>query len=100
MSVIGIHLLEGFEGDSAEVRVDGAIVFESSSVNYRVLLGFAESIETEVGQGPEVEVDIRIPSRALSLRVVVDLAEKSHLMCSIRDGALEWSLSRAPVGFA
>lgn len=64
MARLTLHFNEGFDGDRAEVRVDGRSVLDLDALRTDYSIGLARTVTAEVPDGP-VHVEVVMPDRGL-----------------------------------
>ncbi|RFU21930.1 hypothetical protein D0Z06_07270 [Geodermatophilus marinus] len=99
MAVLDIALEEGFEGDSVVVEVDGRRVFERDGVRTRMQIGLADTVEVPAGDGGDVDVEVRLPSRPVTGRLRVHVTDRLHVGVSVHGDAVVFRTSPTPFGY-
>jgi hypothetical protein len=87
-----IDLQEGFRDDTVAVRVGEEEVFHKENVSTDLFEGRAESIETNVPEGP-VTVEVSVVSRHLSEKIVLNVPTVSHLGVALLETQLRFRVS-------
>lgn len=98
MVTLAIDLQDGFEDDRVLVRVNGEEVFHKEQISTKLLLGLADSFETEVEKGP-VSLEIRVETRDIVETVPLDVSADIYLGVSIVNGMLDYTVSDKPFGY-
>lgn len=99
MAPLSVTLLDGFANDLVVVRVDGKEIFRKDGVTTKLLLGCADSVETQAPPGT-IRVEIALPARNLTRAIPVRVPEEAHLCVSIEDGGIAHRVSARPFGCA
>lgn len=100
MAVLSIHLQEGFEDDTAVVRLNGAESARRTHLKTRLLLGYAEIVELPKPAGRDIELELELPDRGLSARGVVPGAGDSFVAVNVTDGRLQIAVRDRPFSYA
>ena len=100
MAVLSIHLQEGFEDDTAVVRLNGAETARRTHLKTRQLLGYAEVIDLPKPAGGDIELELSLPDRGLSARCVVPGAGDSFVAANVTDGRLQIAVRDRPFSYA
>jgi hypothetical protein len=100
MVLLHVALQEGFEDDTVVIRVNGEEVFHKPNVKTRLQIGYADSIEVNVQEGP-VNVEVALPLRDLTESVVLQVSAPVYLGVSVtRDGRIMYTEPRSePFGY-
>jgi hypothetical protein len=84
---------DGFAGDTAVIRVDGAEVWRGDDLTTRTQTSHAASAEVEAGDGARIEVEV--PTQGLA----ADVEPRPYVVVSAMDGDLRISYPEE-LGFA
>lgn len=87
-----IDLQEGFLDDTVAVRIGDQQVFHKENVSTDLFEGRAESFEANVPEGP-VTVEVSVPSRHLSDKIVLNVPPVSHLGVALSETQLRFRVS-------
>ena len=98
MALLHIALQEGFFGDTVVVRVNGEEVFRKKDVKTRLQIGFADSVELNVAEGP-TQVEVLLPAKNLSESVQLDVSAPTYVGVSVVDGKIIFRISDVPFGY-
>jgi hypothetical protein len=95
---LSIHLQDGFEDDLVVITVGGEQVYRGEHVTTKLLLGYAEVIETQLTSGSSA-VRIALPARSLSRDIGLPTSGDAHLVVSIEGGEIACHIADRPVGY-
>lgn len=95
MASLHIDLQDGFAEDLVIVWVNGIQAFRKEGVTTSLLLGYADSSQTQMPEGP-ANVEVIVPSRNLSKNISV---RKPFLGISIREGEIDYIERGEPFGY-
>lgn len=98
MAQLHVALQEGFEGETVVIRVAGKEVFRKDSVTTKLQIGFAESFEMNVEEGP-VNLEIALPSKALSKAIDLQVTNTIYVGVSVIAGQVEYRISQDQFGY-
>ena len=98
MTLLHIAFQEGFQDDTVQVRVDGREVTQMEHVTTRTQIGLADSFEMDVQEGM-MEVEVLVPSKALSKRITLPVSNAVYLGVSVDDRGLIHRVSEEPFGY-
>ena len=87
MSRLHLVLEDGFEDDTVVVRAAGRELLHWEYVTTRTQLSHAGDVEVEVPEG-RVTLEVEVPTRGVSDRVVVDAAATPVVGLSLREGRI------------
>ena len=93
-----IDLQSGFIADTVQIEVNGELVWEEKEVTTEMLIGLADSVETEVPEGA-VTLTVRIPTQALTSEIDLDVDGDKYVGISVMDGRLDIFVSDTPFGY-
>jgi hypothetical protein len=93
-----VNLQDGFADDLVLIRVNGLEVFRKEGVRTKLLLGYADSFEIQVPEGP-VSVEVILLSRNLSETILLQVTKAVYLGLSIHDGRIDHRISNEPFGY-
>ncbi len=99
MANLTLHLAEGFDNDTVEIRVNGETVFNKKNVNTSDLVGLADSVSAEVDT-VAADIDVFLPTHGLSQSFRVEARDSQDVVISVVGGRIDWSAPESPVGFA
>ena len=95
MSLLVIHLEEGFDGDAVHLRVEGQTVLDREDVSTDYSVGLAAVVETEVAKGP-VAVELEVPTRDLVDRTTWEAKGILYLGVRITEDEVHYRASDKP----
>ncbi|MEJ2484721.1 MAG: hypothetical protein P8Y68_03200 [Anaerolineales bacterium] len=95
---LDIDLQSGFLADTVQIEVNGELVWEEKEVTTEMLIGLADSIETEVSEGT-VTLTVRIPTQDLSSEIDLDVDGDKYIGVSVMDGSIDIFVSDTPFGY-
>jgi len=99
MSVLHVHLQDGFSGEPVTIRLNGQTVVQKPSVKTRPQLGLAEIIDLSPPHG-RVTLEIQVPAQVLSETITLEPSRDLYLGLSLRaDGTLTHQVSESPFGY-
>jgi len=99
MSVLHVHLQDGFSGEPVTIRLNGQTVVQKPSVKTRPQLGLAEIIDLSPPHG-RVTLEIQVPAQVLSETITLDPSRDLYLGLSLQaDGTLTHQVSESPFGY-
>jgi hypothetical protein len=93
-----VHLQGGFANDTVVVSVDGKEIYRKAAVRTKLLLGYADIIETRVPEGT-AEISIGVPSRHIADRFKIQISPKTHVGVSIQGDSIDHFVSRKAFGY-
>ena len=82
MRELTIDLQNGFEDDTVLIKMNGAEVFQATSVSTRYQIGLARSVKLDAGEARSA-IEIILPDRALSKSVELDTSSPVYLGVSL-----------------
>jgi len=95
---LDIDLQSGFLADTVQIEVNGELVWEDKEVTTEMLIGLADSFETEVSEGT-VTLTVRIPTQDLSSEIDLDVDGDKYIGVSVMDGRIDIFVSDTPFGY-
>ena len=98
MALLHIAMQEGFEDENVVIRVAGKEAFRKDSVRTKLQIGFADSFEMNVEEGP-VSIEIDLPSKSLSRVIELQVQNAVYLGVSMIAGKIEYKISHEPFGY-
>lgn len=98
MARLVVTLQDGFVDDLAIIRVNGLEIFRKEGVKTKLLLGYADSFETQAPEG-SVNVEVILPSKNLSETIVLQVTKTVYLGLSIHEGRIHHRTSHEPFGY-
>ena len=98
MALLHIAFQEGFTGDTVIVRVNGEEVFHKENVKTRLQIGYADSFEMTIEEGP-VNIEVLLPLKNLSETIMLQLSTALYVGVSIQDGRIDYRISHEPFGY-
>lgn len=98
MELLQIDLQEGFRNDSVIIRVNGRELVRKGGVTTQLLLGYAEIFKEQVPEG-DVEIEILIPSKNLSIVEKLQVSVPTYLGVSVRLNKIEIIKSPDPFSY-
>jgi len=98
MPTLRIALVDGFEGEPVEVRVNGRVTL-TGRPRTQLLTGLADSADVEVAL-PQAQVSVSLPSRGISEEIAVPIAGDASLALSLEGPALVHRSQAGLIGFA
>jgi hypothetical protein len=96
---LNIDLQSGFDSDKVTIRINNKQVYCSSSVTTKLLLGYADSFEVPVPQGPTT-IELAVQSRGLEKSWQYNVIGRCYLGIFLRKGEIRSVFSREPFGYA
>lgn len=99
MTLLRIDLQEGFQNDTVIIRVGGKQVFRQVGVTTKLMLGYAETLEVEVPEGP-VRVRIKVPNRKLALTIPLEGTGTNYLGVYLEGGKIAFRTMDETMGYA
>jgi hypothetical protein len=88
LTILQVHLQEGFQDDEVVVAVDGEERLHEREVTTKLLLGTAGTRDVEVAPGPH-EIEVRVPTRGLESMVSITVGNQPvQLGLSVENGHL------------
>lgn len=93
-----IDLQSGFLADTVQIEVNGELVWEEKEVTTEMLIGLADSIETEVPEGA-VTLTVRIPTQDISSETDLEVDADKYIGVSVMNGSIEIFVSDTPFGY-
>ena len=98
MGLLHIALQEGFEDETVVIRAAGKEVFRKDNVRTKLQIGFADSFEVNVEEGP-VTIEIDLPARSLTESIEVQAQNTIYLGLSLIGGKIRQRISSEPFGY-
>ena len=98
MALLHVAMQEGFEDENVVIRVAGKEAFRKDNVRTKLQIGFADSFEMNVEEGP-VTIEIDLPSKSLSKSIELQVQNAVYLSVSIIAGKIEYKISLEPFGY-
>lgn len=98
MALLHVAMQEGFEDENVVIRVAGKEAFRKDNVRTKLQIGFADSFEMNVEEGP-VTIEIDLPSKSLSKSIELQVQNAVYLSVSIIAGKIEYKISPEPFGY-
>ena len=99
MAVLSIHLQEGFEDDTAIVRLNGTESARSTHLNTRRLLGYAEIIDLPKPTGQDIQLELSLPDRNLVASATIPGAGDTFVAANVTDGRLRLAVRDQPFAY-
>ena len=96
-TLLHIAFEDGFDHDSAVVKVDGREVSRLEGLTTRYQISLARAVDFEA-EGP-ARVEVSVPTRCLSRWEVVPLDAPTYVAVSIEDDGLSWRTQHEPYGY-
>jgi hypothetical protein len=93
MPVLRVDLQEGFDNDTAVVRVDGREAWRKAGIKTRPPVGVAESFEVECAAN-KAHIEVDVPTRKQSGSLEMDVVEHPYLGVSLGPDRLKFERSR------
>ena len=90
---IEVAFSDGFAGDTAVIRVDGAEAWRGDDLTTRTQISHAGSAEVEAADGARIEVEV--PTQGLA----AELEPRPYVVVAVADGGLQVSYPEQ-LGFA
>jgi hypothetical protein len=93
MVLLKIDLQDGFEGDLVVVRVNDKEIFRKEGIKTRLMLGYADSMETDapLGQG---RVEIALPQKNIRETISLNITAPVYLGLSVSNGKIVQRISQ------
>jgi hypothetical protein len=98
MPKLNLILETGFNRDHVIIKVDDNPLCDLQAVTYRLLLGYAETLEIELPTGEHL-IDIEIINRALHDQTRVQLEQETSLAISLSTGGMVWRNNPSNIGY-
>ena len=98
MTLLTIHLQEGFFEDAVVIEVNGDEVFHKDQVSTRFQIGLADTIELEVDTDSAV-VAVKLPRKNSVDQVQVPLTAPAYVGVSVADGSIDFKHASEPFGY-
>jgi len=95
MKLLKIDLQDGFNEDSVIIDINGHEIFRGQKVSTKLLLGFADIIETQVPEGNS-EIRISLPDRSMESRISLHIEKDTYLGISLTKKGVESHFSETP----
>lgn len=99
MAVLSIHLQEGFEDDTAVVRLNGIETARRTHLKTRQLLGYAEIIDLPKPTGQDIQLELSLPDRGLTARAVIPGAGDTFVAANVTEGRLQLAARDQPFAY-
>jgi hypothetical protein len=80
------------------LRVNGVEAFHKESVNTRIQIGYADSIELHIEEGP-VEIEVSLPLMDLSETIVLQVSAPVYVGISTGNNEIDYQVSDEPFGY-
>ena len=99
MSVLNIHLQEGFVNDTVIILVDAREVYRKNGVTTRTQIGLADMTAIDAPNGT-VDIDVEVPTRSQHAVFRVTLPDTPYVGVSLdRNGQLTHLTSAEILGY-
>jgi len=95
MATLSIDFQDGFVDDTIIVQVNGEEVFQKEHVSTKLILGLADSFETEVETGL-VNIEINVQTKNLTEDFLLEVSADTYIGISIMNGKIEYIVSDKP----
>ena len=100
MSILCVHLQEGFDGDLVIIRMNGAEWARRPYVLTQPLLGYAEFVDLPKLTEADIRLDVSLPNRGLDQSATVSGAGDTFIAANVEDGRLQLSIRNQPYAAA
>lgn len=98
MVTLSIDFQDGFVNDITVLHVNGKEIFHKEHVNTKLLLGLADSLETEVETG-SVSINTNVPTKDIEKTIILEVSADTYVGISIVNGMIEHIVSDRPFGY-
>lgn len=99
MAILKIDLQEGFLNELVVIRVNEREVFRKNKVTTRTQIGYSDSCETSVDEGP-VKVEVTLPLRDATESIQLQVSAPTYLGVSVMpEGKISHQISHEPFGY-
>jgi hypothetical protein len=93
MSVLCVHLQDGFDGDLVIIRMNGAEWARRPNVMTQPFLGHAEFVDLPKLTEGNIRLDVSLPKRGLDQSATVPGIGNTFVAANVEDGWLQLSIS-------
>jgi hypothetical protein len=100
MAILSIHLQEGFDDDTAVIRLNGAERARRAHLTTKPLLGYAEIIELQKPAQADIRLELSLPDRNLSASTAIPASGDSFVAANMANGRLQLAVRSQPFGYA
>lgn len=97
--LLHVAFQDGFDDDTALVRIDGQEVYRREGLTTDTRIGVAASFERQIEPG-SAEIEVELPNRNVRDRLRIDVTEPVYLAVSTSGAGLEFRLARERFGYA
>jgi hypothetical protein len=80
------------------LRVNGVEAYHKENVNTRHQIGYADSLELNIEEGP-VEIEVSLPLKDLSETIVLQVFAPVYVGISTSNAELNYQVSDEPFGY-
>ena len=95
MVTLSIDFQEGFVDDTIVLQVNGEEVFHKEHISTKLVIGLADSFETEVETG-SVNIEINIQTKNVTKNLLLEVSADTNIGISIMNGEIEYIVSDKP----
>jgi len=95
---LGVDLQDGFQADTVEIRVNGALVRKIENVTTSLLIGMATSVETLTDAG-KITLSVNVLTRDIHASLELDLLADTFVGVSLTVEGLDFIVSVSPFGY-
>ena len=95
MATLAIDLQEGFADDTIVLRVNGDELYRQEHVTTKMVLGYADSFETQVETG-SISVEVIVGTKDIRETISLDVSGDTYLGISIVNGEIEYIVLDEP----
>lgn len=96
MSVLCVHLQDGFDGDLVIIRMNGAEWARRPNVMTQPLLGYAEFVDLPKLTEGNIRLDVSLSKRGLDQSATVPGPGDTFVAANVEDGRLQLSVHDRP----
>jgi hypothetical protein len=100
MAVLSIHLQEGFDDDTAVIRLNGAECARRAHLTTKRLLGYAEIVDLQKPAQADLRLELLLPERNLSASAAIPASGNSFVAANVVDGQVRIVVRDRPFSYA
>jgi hypothetical protein len=90
--LLKLDLQDGFEGDIVTIKINSKELYHKEGVKTELTLGYADSIEAEVAEGP-CRVEVTLPEKGISKSIHLEIMAPVYIGLSVLNGKIVHRLS-------
>lgn len=87
MVLLRIDLQDGFDGDNVIVKINRKQVYRKEGVKTELTLGYADSLEVEVSEGPCM-VEVALPEKDIAESISLNVFAPVYLGLSVSNNKI------------